>query len=339
MNYFSFFSGIGTFEYAIHQRFPKSHCLGFSEIDADALHVYGSHFSTHPALGDITKITEQQIKDILAQTPCHLVVGGFPCQDLSSLSRAYGHQNHRGLEGSRSGLFFYLERLLQWIIKHNKHHPGRPKMIIENNGSMTLVNQEKITQYLKTIDPTIEPHLINSHDFGLQRRRRIFWTNFELPHVHEGERRQTWKDVLLPSAKVKELFMTPQHYVVFNKTYPVRNSEFVPILAVQQKKGDYIFQSSQPTGYRSRWQMGTHSDMHNDFVLPVARTNNFLIVRTSDRSPRFRVRKFHPIELERLFFLPDGYVSRFFVSRGRCERLLGNAIVVEVIVFLLHSLE
>ena len=80
MKYLSLFSGIGGFECAINQVFKKAQCLGFSEIDKMATKVYLEHFPDHPALGDITQVDFRPFRGQV-----DLVVGGFACQDLSSI--------------------------------------------------------------------------------------------------------------------------------------------------------------------------------------------------------------------------------------------------------------
>jgi DNA (cytosine-5)-methyltransferase 1 len=77
MKYLSLFSGIGGFELAIQSVFPNAECIGFSEIDKYAIQTYRKHYPDHPALGSITDINPLTLPDF------DLIVGGFPCQDLS----------------------------------------------------------------------------------------------------------------------------------------------------------------------------------------------------------------------------------------------------------------
>ena len=62
MKYISLFSGIGGFEHAIHQIFPNATCLGFSDVKQKAIDVYKLHFPEHPALGDISKISDEKLE-------------------------------------------------------------------------------------------------------------------------------------------------------------------------------------------------------------------------------------------------------------------------------------
>ena len=85
LNYLSLFSGIGAFELALRHTFGNSaHCVGYSEIDKNALKVYQRHFPDHLLLGDVTQITTQNIKKIYQDNHIDLIVGGFPCQNLSN---------------------------------------------------------------------------------------------------------------------------------------------------------------------------------------------------------------------------------------------------------------
>ena len=116
MKYLSLFTGIGGFEVAIHNIFPNAECIGYSEVDKFAVKVYTHHYPTHTNLGDVTKITKQQIKELLEQSNgCDLLVGGFPCQNLTSIARCFKHTNSDGLDGPKSSLFYNMIQIIQWI--------------------------------------------------------------------------------------------------------------------------------------------------------------------------------------------------------------------------------
>ncbi|CAI6009121.1 unnamed protein product [Closterium sp. NIES-65] len=92
-----------------------------------------------------------------------LLVGGFPCQDLSSMNR-----NRVGLHGPRSGLFFHLLRLIQQL---------SPRwFLVENVASMQWMDRDEISKYLG-----VPPICIDCADLTAQARRRLFWTNLPLP--------------------------------------------------------------------------------------------------------------------------------------------------------------
>ncbi|WCD56191.1 DNA-cytosine methyltransferase [Caulobacter phage BL94] len=84
-------------------------CVGVAEFDKAASKQLAKHYPDIPNLGDVTKITEYDIK---ALGLIDVVVFGSPCQDLSLSGR------REGLKGSRSGLFFHAIKIIAWARKH-----------------------------------------------------------------------------------------------------------------------------------------------------------------------------------------------------------------------------
>ena len=82
------------------------------------------HYPNVPNLGDVTKITEEQIK---ALGHIDLVVGGSPCVDLSIAGLRKGLVNEDG-SLTRSGLFDYQMQIFEWAVKNN----GARFMLWEN---------------------------------------------------------------------------------------------------------------------------------------------------------------------------------------------------------------
>lgn len=105
IKYFSTFSGIGGFELGIENAAVElgltAECAGFSEVDKFAISVYQRHFPNAKNYGDITKINTAELPDF------DLLVGGFPCQDVSIIGK------RAGLAGERTGLFYELARILK----------------------------------------------------------------------------------------------------------------------------------------------------------------------------------------------------------------------------------
>lgn len=336
MKYLSFFSGVGCFENAIHQRFPRAQCLGFSEIDSYAIEVYTHHFPRHSNLGDITHLKEADIRGLMrAHQTCDLIVGGFPCQDLSSMAHFY---DAKGLQGKRSGLFFTFLRVLKWIFKHSSR---RPKVIIENNASMSQDNQDTITQMLqKQLDQSFQVTLLDGPAVGmLQRRRRLFWTNFGVPRPHP-ERSQTWADVLVSARDSRSLWASDERIQTFNRAlYPSTSAMERPRFAQKQRNGWYTFKYGKEKQKYSRWKyLSNYLDTGEPFARTVMCSDNqFIIFRNPTNPEQFRLRHLHPLELERLFGLPDGYVSDI-CSRTRVKLLLGNAIIVPVVQHIVRGL-
>lgn len=122
MRFLTLFSGIGAPEVAWQ---PLGwQCIGQAEIDPSANAVLRHRFPDVPNLGDIAAITEDQIA---ALGPIDLIIGGFPCQDLSVAGKRKGLRDEQG-NATRSGLFFEAMRLvriarrrcgLRWLIIEN----------------------------------------------------------------------------------------------------------------------------------------------------------------------------------------------------------------------------
>ncbi len=108
MRFLSLFSGI---EAASVAWLPLGwECVAVAEIEKFPSAVLAHHYPSVPNLGDITKITREQIA---ALGHIDLVVGGFPCQDLSVAGKRKGLKNADGTN-TRSGLFFTACQISEW---------------------------------------------------------------------------------------------------------------------------------------------------------------------------------------------------------------------------------
>jgi DNA (cytosine-5)-methyltransferase 1 len=186
-----------------------------AEIEKFPSEVLQHHYPQVPNFGDITKITEEDIKGL---GDIDLIVGGFPCQDLSVAGKRKGLKNDDGTL-TRSGLFFVAMRLVGWARKHC----GCRYVLIENVPG--LLSSHKGTDFAAVVaemaglrDVTtpkngwgnegaavgcrglLEWSILDAQWFGVaQRRRRVFaladfgdWTS--RPPVlleREGVRRDT----------------------------------------------------------------------------------------------------------------------------------------------------
>lgn len=108
MRFLSLFSGI---EAASCAWLPLNWtCVGVAENEPFPSAVLHHHYPDVPNLGDVTKIQQQ---DIQALGKIDLVVGGFPCQDVSVAGKRKGLKNADGTS-TRSGLFFDAMRIIEW---------------------------------------------------------------------------------------------------------------------------------------------------------------------------------------------------------------------------------
>lgn len=183
MRYLSLFSGI---EAATQAWQPLGwECVAVSEIEPFPCAVLEHHYPNVPNLGDVTKITEQQIKDL---GQIDLIVFGSPCQNLSVAG------NRKGFEGEQSSLFYAAME----IIKHAKRHCKTRFALWENVPGAFSSNKgadfTEVVKHMAGLDelntPTngwgkegaavgsnglLEWSVLDAQWFGLaQRRKRVF---------------------------------------------------------------------------------------------------------------------------------------------------------------------
>ena len=188
MEYLDLFTGIGGFSLAIQRQFPGAVCVGWSEINKTSSQTYLKNFPTHTGLniGDIERfcfdIEEGRLmtneKRIKMLPSFDLVTAGSPCQDLS-IQRA----NRRGLAGTKSRLFHAFAEIIR--IKKPKY------FLLENVASMSRQDRDEITKVLG-----VEPVEINSDIFTPQKRRRLYWFNWDLDSKNLWDRGVRWDNLV-----------------------------------------------------------------------------------------------------------------------------------------------
>ena len=156
------FAGIGGFKMALSNN--GGHCLGFSEINKDAINVYCDNFQIDPSynLGDITKIKKLPPHDLLT--------AGVPCQSWSIAGKNLGFDDDRGQ------LWNDTIYLLQ---------QSQPKAFIFENvkGLVDPRNKKALFYILERIKQAgyyATYFVINSFDYGVpQNRIRVYIIGFK----------------------------------------------------------------------------------------------------------------------------------------------------------------
>ena len=162
MKAISLFAGVGGFDLALTRN--GAEVVASVEIDKHARKVLQKQFPNTTHLEDVKNVTGQQLFD-LGFNSDGIIVGGFPCQDLSVAGK------RRGLAGERSGLFFEVVRLLdetkaKWFILENV--PG----LLSSNGGRDL---GIVIGALAELGYGVAYRILDAQYFGVpQRRRRIF---------------------------------------------------------------------------------------------------------------------------------------------------------------------
>ncbi|MDM3849293.1 MAG: DNA (cytosine-5-)-methyltransferase [Aphanizomenon gracile PMC627.10] len=156
------FAGIGGFKMALSNN--GGHCLGFSEINQDAINTYCENFQIDPSsnLGDITKIKELPPHDLLT--------AGVPCQSWSIAGKNLGFDDDRG----------QLWNDTIYLLQQSK-----PKAFIFENvkGLVDPRNKKALSYVLERIEQAgyhANYFVINSFDYGVpQNRIRIYIIGFQ----------------------------------------------------------------------------------------------------------------------------------------------------------------
>ncbi len=325
MKYFSMFSGIGGFEYGIQRatkeidnnirplqqkntKRPAEHhdaqnkllkweCVGYSEINRQAIWVYKKHFPTHKNYGDATKIVPRELPDF------DFLVAGFPCQPFSIAGK------RRGFDDTRGTLFFDIARVLK---------DKRPRYFLLENVKGLLSNKkgktfQTILKVLADLGYGVEWQVLNSKDFGVpQNRERVFIIGYlrgesrpkvfypwEVVAVY-NESQKDKKRILSHNQEAKTL--TARRYASWNGNF-VGETKLRQISRISEK----------------------------DALSGGVDTKNGLYVVNGS------IRRLTPLECERLQGFPDGWTEG--VSDAQRYKLLGNAVTVNVVEFIIRRLK
>ena len=171
------FAGIGGFKMALNNN--GGYCVGFSEINKDAITVYCDNFRVSPDsnFGDITKINELPQHDLLT--------AGVPCQSWSIAGKNLGFDDDRGQLWNDT--IFLLQQ-------------SKPKAFIFENvkGLVDPRNKKALSYILERISKAgyyADYFVINSYDYGVPQNRvriyiigfreKIYFQKFKLPQPNK----------------------------------------------------------------------------------------------------------------------------------------------------------
>lgn len=300
MKYVSLFSGIGGFEKGLLEVFPDAECVGFCEINKRAVKTYTAHFPKHELIAkDIREF--KWTKELSEKHGVvDLVVAGFPCQDLSTLSnlRSDPSQRQCGVSGEKSGLVTELVRLLGEI---------KPKwFVVENVGRSKQTDRDKISKLLG-----VRPVSVDARYFSAQKRNRLFWTNFPVVEPTRFTRdTPTLHSILDTKENAMTMKLTPKATAFMSKFHKGR------------------------CRYDDRFEC-VDSDTSKAHTL----TSRGDIPRSVIVDKRFSpplLREFTVREMERMQCFPDGWVGD--ISMKKAKKMLGNAVNVRVVRYIMQQL-
>lgn len=161
--YGSLFSGAGGFELGLNQLGWE--CKWMCEKDKYARSVLEYHWPDKTIYEDVKEVDGKTI------TPVDVIVGGFPCQDLSNAGLK------SGFSGKNSSLFYDFVRIVQEMREETNNE--YPKAVIwENVKGILNKNKDWISSVYTAwgeIGALVQEHrVIDAKHFGVaQRRKRV----------------------------------------------------------------------------------------------------------------------------------------------------------------------
>ncbi|MDP3993442.1 MAG: DNA cytosine methyltransferase [bacterium] len=341
VRYLDLFSGIGGFRLAMERVGKKiglnTKCVGYSEIDKNAVLTYGTNFDvdSETGLGDITKFESK--KTIEKSIPdFEVLFAGFPCQPFSLMGLKKGFTDARGT------LFFYIAKILE---------TKKPQLFVLENvrGLQSHDNGKTLQRILDILTVKLEykvrVDVLNSHNFGVpQTRRRIYLIGTKNQGVYEEI-----KELEFQKEKTSQRYKTVWHLLereVDDKYYLSKKilktilsdgtggysskSEINrliarPLTATMHK----LHRANQDNYYSDRFIFGNFSNIKQSVALA-----------ESTEGPG-RIRRITPVEAFRLQGFPDEFVYKAKsagVSDTQLYRQSGNAITVNVAETVLKSI-
>lgn len=175
LNVFSMCDGMSCGQIALSELCIEVDNYFACEIDKNAIKVTMENFPKTIQLGDVTKITEEMLKNL---PKIDLVIFGSPCRSLTKATAGRKDYNN-GLLGA-SWIFYPCNNILQWIKMNNNKNVS---FLVENVDSNNKPDLDEISNLLEC-----KPIMIDSNLFSAQDRKRNYWTNIkihELPKKNE----------------------------------------------------------------------------------------------------------------------------------------------------------
>ena len=265
MKVLSLFDGISCGRVALERAGIPVETYYASEIDKYAIQIAQKNYPDTIQIGDVTKVDFSQLAGKI-----DLIIGGSPCQDLSS----YKHYRSdvRGLDGPKSNLFYQFVRAVKEI---------QPKyFLLENVASMQNKWKDIISQELG-----VKPLLFNSADVCAAERQRLYWTN--IPNIEPLEKRTVViKDIIEPAENIP-----PKYW--YNLPF-IFNGEDKKVIATLHTLNSH------------RHVKEVYNQMGKCNTLLCDGNGGNLVKKVFQNG---KCRKFMPLEYERLQTLPDGYTA------------------------------
>ena len=291
MKVLSLFDGISCGMVALERaKIPVERYVAY-EIEPNAINISKKNYPQIEHMGDVTKADFSQYAGF------DLLIGGSPCQDLS-VYKTSSAEGWKGLDGSKSNLFYHYVRALKEI---------KPKyFLLENVASMENKWVDAISKELG-----VNPIEINSTLVCAAERKRLYWTN--IPAIGELENRHIMlKDIVVNAEEVQQKYWYDKPFVY--------NGDDKKVQCTLDIKG-----------HRNMKEVYNLNGKCNTILCDGDGGHRVKKVYQNGRC-----RKLMPVEYERLQTLPDGYTEG--VADSRRYTCCGNGWTVDVIAHILKNI-
>jgi len=317
MKVLSLFDGISAGRLALERAGIKIDKYYASEIDTYAIQTAKKNYPDTIHLGDVTKWREWDI-----ETP-DLIIGGSPCQGFSFAGKQLN------FEDPRSKLFFIMVDILNnW----------KPEYFFLENVRMKQEYQNVISEHIG-----VKPVKINSSLISAQNRERLYWANWNISQPED--KGVLLKDVVFEDAKKPTVcmhnlyggFKEKSHRTFIEKSPTIRTAAgggHIPSLLLSEKA--LVYMDREVKGGRNHWDFQHHSDVRSPKSAAVV-ANFFKGVPYNVLKDWNCIRKFDPIECERLQTFPDHWTEG--VSNTQRYKQLGNSWTVDIVAHIFKGMK
>lgn len=316
MNVLSLFDGISCGQLALQRANIPVENYYASEIDKYAVAITQKNFPNTIQVGDVCNWRNWNLPKI------DLLIGGSPCQGFSIAGTKLN------FDDPRSRLFFTFCDVLNYI---------KPKWFMLENVKMKGEWQDVITSYLK-----VDPIEINSALVSAQNRKRLYWAN--IPNITQPENKNIKLEHILFFHIDKKFWLSKKERNYMDREVAdgrnhwdflhhsdTETGKSAAVVANFYKGVPYNVLIDRNFAYCSYWDCDFQDEPHS-FHKNCVDGDCF----QGENYPTSIVRKFHPIECERLQTLPDNYTQG--ISNTQRYKAIGNGWTVDVIAHILSFL-
>lgn len=330
----SLFDGMSCGQLALQRAGIKVDYYLASEVDKATISIATKNWPDMVHLGDVRDV------DGTKMVSPFILMGGSPCQSFSFAGKRNGMSTEQGeeittleryLELKAEGFAFSGQSYLFWEYVRILREV-RPKYFLLENVRMVKKWEEVITGILG-----VEPITINSKLVSAQNRKRLYWTN--IPEVTQPKDKGILlKDIVFSDSNPTICYHTNKSGTRsphFEKSCALRATASANYQLLVLSENALRYMDKEVSGGRTHWDFSHHSDVRKDKSQTVVA--NFLKgVHYNVLRDRNCVRKFHPIECERLQTVPEGYTEG--VANTQRYKMLGNGWTVDVIAHILSHI-